>query len=314
MNATITACDPLDGKVDGVVSRTDLCTESYNITSTLGLPYSCAASSTFFGSTPAQNGTVTAQGIAVALKILDGLHDSEGKRVYFTYTPSSTWTDAQTTYNEATGQWELDVTSLGGSFVQVLLDLQEGSNLANLNNVTYDTLRDWIYEGWNRYQDVLMTNWPDLTPVQNAGTKIIHYHGESDYSIPTASSVYYWNSVRKVLFPGATYNESVEAIDEFYRLFLVPGGSHCSPNSYEPNAPWPQTNLPLLIDWVENGNAPDTLNGTVLLGDNIGQNQQICRYPLRPLWTNNATMECVYDQTSIDSFDYDLDAFKLPVY
>ncbi|KAJ4389038.1 hypothetical protein N0V93_006500 [Gnomoniopsis smithogilvyi] len=314
MNATITACDPLDGKVDGVVSRTDLCTESYNITSTLGLPYSCAAASGFGGSTPAQNGSVSAQGIAVAQKILDGLHDSEGKRVYFSYTPSSTWTDAATAYNEATGEWELDITSLGGSFVEVLLDLVQGDNLPTLSNVTYDTLRDWIYKGWNRYQDSLMTNWPDLSPIQNAGTKIIHFHGESDYSIPTASSVYYWNSVRTILNPGATYNESVEAIDDFYRLFLVPGGSHCAPNAYEPNGPWPQTNLPILIDWVENGIAPETLNGTVLQGANIGQNQQICRYPLRPIWTNNSTMECVYDQESIDSWDYDLDAFKLPVY
>lgn len=319
MNATIAACDSLDGKLDGVVSRTDLCTASYNINSTLGLPYSCAAAAGnhFMGgsSTPAQNGTVSGQAIAVAQKILDGLHDDDGKRVYFSYTPSSTFTDAQTAYNEATGTWELDVTGLGGSFVQVLLDLQEGENLANLDNVTYSTLRDWIYKGWNRYQDSLMTNWPDLSPIQNAGTKIIHFHGESDYSVPTDSSVRYWNSVRTTLNPGASYNESVDAINEFYKLFLVPGGSHCAPNAYEPNGPWPQTNLAVLIDWVENGNAPETLNATVLQGDNVGQNQQICAYPLRPLWTNNGTtLECVYDQASIDSFDYDLDAFLLPVY
>ncbi|CAN8096113.1 unnamed protein product [Discula destructiva] len=315
MNATIAACDGLDGKIDGVVSRTDLCRENYDISSTLGLPYSCAAASGRGASTPAQNGTVSAQAIAVGQKILDGLHDDDGKRVYFSYTPSSSWDDATTTYNAATGEWELDITSLGGSFVQVLLDLQEGGNLASLDNVTYTTLRDWIYKGWNRYEDSLMTNWPDLSPVKNAGTKIIHFHGESDYSIPTDSSVRYWNSVRSVLNPGATYNESVEATNEFYRLFLVPGGSHCAPNAYEPNGPWPQTNLAVLIDWVENGNAPETLNATVLQGANIGQNQQICAYPLRPLWANNGTtMECVYDQQSIDSFNYDLDSFFLPVY
>lgn len=319
MNATIEACDVLDGKVDGVVSRTDLCTASYNINATLGLPYSCEAAEgdpAFGGTaTPAQNGTVTAQAIAVAQKILEGLHDDDGKRVYFSYTPSSTWTDAQTAYNTDTESWELEVTSLGGGFVQVLLDLQEGENLATLDNVTYSTLRDWIYKGWNRYQDSLMTNWPDLSPVQNAGTKIIHYHGESDFSIPTASSVRYWNSVRTTLNPGASYNESVDAINDFYKLFLVPGGSHCSPNAYEPNGPWPQTNLAVLIDWVENGNAPETLNATVLAGDNIGQNQQLCAYPLRPLWSNNGTtVDCVYDQASIDSFDYDLDSFLLPVY
>ncbi|KIV86639.1 hypothetical protein PV11_02239 [Exophiala sideris] len=317
VNETIINCDPLDGRVDGVVSRTDLCTMSYNISQVEGMPYSCAAvAATPFGAaSPAQSGTVSAQAIAVAQKILDGLHTTDGKRVYFTYTPSSTFTDAQTAYNGTTQSWELDITSLGGSFVEVLLDLKNGSNLETLEGVTYDTLRDWIWEGWNQYNDVLMTNWPDLTPVKQAGAKIIHFHGESDYSIPTASSVRYFESVRQIMNPGLSYNASIEAQNEFYRLFLVPGGSHCNYNTAEPNGPWPQTNLAVLIAWVENGIVPVTLNATVLQGENIGTNQQICGWPLRPYWTNNGTtMECVYDQTSIDSWMYDLDAFNMPVY
>jgi len=317
VNATILACDPLDGRVDGVVSRTDLCSAQYDINATLGLSYNCApgAASPFAPATPAQNGTVTAQGIALAKKIFEGLHDSDGRRAYFTYTPSSTFTDAQTQYNATSGQWELDVTSLGGSFVEVLLDLQIGSNLPNLNNVTYDTLVQWISEGWNRYNDVLMTNWPDLTPFKQAGGKVIHFHGESDYSIPTASSVRYWESVNTIMNPGMSYNDSVAATQEFYRLFLVPGGSHCAPNAAEPNGPWPQTALQNLIDWVEKDVPPVTLNGTVLLGANAGQNQQICAWPLRPLFTGNGTsLECVYDQQSIDSWIYELDAFDMPVY
>lgn len=319
MNETIKACDPYDGKTDGVVARTDLCTEMYDISATLGLPYSCAATQAGRGSSaaPAQNGTVSAQGIAVAMKILDGLHTTDGKRVYFTYTPSSTWTDAQTQYNASTGKWALDITSLGGSFVEVLLNEQNGTNLQTLEGVTYDTLKDWIQLGWNKYNDVLMTNWPDLSQFKANGGKIIHFHGESDYSIPTASSVRYWESVREVMNTHAklSYNESVAAQQEFYRLFLVPGGSHCAINDYEPNGPWPNTNFPVLIDWVEKGIVPETLNATVLQGDYEGTNEQICVWPLRPLWVGNGTkMECVYDQKSIDSWMYDLDAFNMPVY
>jgi tannase len=317
VNATILACDSLDGRVDGVVSRTDLCTAQYDIAATLGLPYYCApGAATRFGSaTPEQNGTVTAQAIALAKKIFEGLHDSEGRRAYFTYTPSSTFTDAQTQWNPTSGKWELSVTSLGGSFVEVLLDLQIGSNLPSLDNVTYDTLVEWIDEGWNKYNDVLMTNWPDLTPFKEAGGKVIHFHGESDFSIPTASSVRYWESVNKIMNPGLSYNESVAATQEFYRLFLVPGGSHCAPNAAESNGPWPQTALANLIDWVEKDVPPVTLNGTILLGQNKGQNQQICGWPLRPLFTGNGSnLECVYDQGSIDSWIYELDAFDMPVY
>jgi tannase len=115
--------------------------------------------------------------------------------------------------------------------------------------------------------------------------------------------------------PGKSYNESVAATQEFYRLFLVPGGSHCAPNAAEVNGPWPQTTLQNLIDWVEKDVAPTTLNGTVLLGPNAGQNQQICGWPLRPIFKDNGTnLECVYDQKSIDSWKYDLDAFDMPVY
>jgi tannase len=317
MNETITNCDALDGKIDGVVSRTDLCTMHYDISATLGLPYSCAAAAGGFGggATPAQNGTVSAQGIAVAKKILDGLHTTDGKRAYFTYTPTSTWTDAQTSYNATSKTWGLDITSLGGSFVEVLLNEQNGTNLQTLDGVTYDTLRDWIELGWNKFNDVLMTNWPDLSQFKAAGGKVIHFHGESDYSIPTASSVRYWESVRKIMNPHTPYNASVAAQQEFYRLFLVPGGSHCAVNAYEPNGPWPQTNLAVLIEWVEKGVVPVTLNATVLQGDYEGQNQQLCAWPLRPYWVDNGTiMDCVYDQKSIDSWMYDLDAFNMPVY
>lgn len=317
VNETIIACDPYDGKTDGVVSRTDLCTINFNISTLLGTPYSCpaAAGGFFGGATPAQNGSISAKGLAVAQKILDGLHTTDGKRAYFSYTSSSTFTDALTSYNPTSGQFGLDITSLGGSFVEVLLDLKNGSNLQSLEGVTYDTLHNWIQDGWNRYNDVLMTNWPDLTPYKNSGGKIIHFHGESDFSIPTASSVRYYESVREVMNPGLSYNDSVAATNEFYRLFLVPGGSHCAVNAAEPNGPWPQTNLQVLIDWVENGAAPVTLNATVLQGENIGTNQQICGWPLRPFWTNNGTtMECRYEQESIDSWIYDLDAFDMPVY
>jgi tannase len=320
VNATIQACDALDGRADGVVSRNDLCQFNVNINATLGLPYACAATpdQTFpfpRPGTPAQNGSVTAEGIAVAQEILDGLHDSQGNRVYFSYTPSANFGDAGTTYDATTDTWELDITGLGGSFVEVLLDLKNGSNIPTLDNVTYDTLRDWIFEGWNKYNDVLMTNWPDLTPFQSAGGKVIHVHGESDDSIPTASSVRYWESVRDVMYPGQDYNTSSDALKEWYRLFLVPGAGHCNANPAQPNGPWPQTNMAVLIDWVENGVEPVTLNATVLQGVNQGTNQQICAWPLRPYWTDNGTvMECEYDQKSIDSWHYDLNAFKMPVY
>lgn len=89
MNLTIAACDPMDGLTDGIISRSDLCKLNFDLNSTIGQAYSCAAStsaSTGFGAlegrsinchqfpvssqTPAQNGTVSAEGAAVAKRIL----------------------------------------------------------------------------------------------------------------------------------------------------------------------------------------------------------------------------------------------------
>ncbi|KAH6675148.1 feruloyl esteras-like protein B precursor [Halenospora varia] len=321
VNETINACDSLDGKADGVVSRTDLCELNFNINSTIGMPYYCAATAAGtnpFHSTPAlpvQNGTVSAEAVAVASKILDGMHDSQGRRVYLSYQPAATFDDATTQYNNATGKWELSVSGLGAEFPARLLELQDTSTFANLDNVTYDTLKGWILQGWQMYEDTLQTTWPDLTPFQEAGGKILHYHGESDDSIPTASSVRYHESVRSIMYPNLSFNESTKAMADWYQLYLVPGAAHCATNPLQPNGPFPQTNLQVLINWVENNSTPTTLNATVLQGTDLGQNQQICAWPLRPMWTGNGTtMECQYDQASIDTWIYDFDAWKMPVY
>ncbi|KAB8074917.1 tannase [Aspergillus leporis] len=322
-NLTIAACDKLDGRADGVVSRTDLCKLHFNVNSTIGTLYACPASSTqkvlkrasVTDTAPAQNGTVSKLGVLAASKMLDGLRTLDGSRAYIWYQPTATFDDAQTQYNSKTGRYELDITSFGGQWVVLFLQLQELDNLSSLDNVTYDTLRDWMELGWQRYEDVLQTTWPDLTPFQSAGGKILHYHGESDPSIPADSSVHYHESVRKIMYPNMSFNESSEALNEWNRLFLIPGAAHCSPSTNQPNGPFPQTTLETLIAWVENGTVPKTLHATVPSGPREGEQQEICAWPLRPLWKENGTvMDCVYDQASIDTWDYDFDAYRLPLY
>jgi tannase len=92
------------------------------------------------------------------------------------------------------------------------------------------------------------------------------------------------------MYPSLSFNDSQTALGDWYRLFLVPGAGHCSTNEYEPNGPFPQTNLAVMIDWVENGVQPTTLNATYLAGVDEGQNAQICAWPLRPY----VSMPCCY--------------------
>ncbi|KIM95512.1 hypothetical protein OIDMADRAFT_34253 [Oidiodendron maius Zn] len=264
VNSTITACDSLDGRTDGVVSRTDLCKLNFNLSSIIGESYYCAAedgSSSGPGpskhqapggtssSQPAQNGTVTARGVAVAQAIYDGLHNCRS--------------------------WELSIPSTGG-------DLQTGL--------------------------------PDITPFQSSGGKLLHFHGESDPSIPAASSVHYWQSVRSIMYGNLSQDDSISALQDWYQFYLIPGAAHCGTNSLQPG-PYPQNNMEIMIDWVENGVQPTRLNATVSSGTYEGETQMLCQWPTRPLWHgNSSTFDCVDDQKSIDSWTYTFPAFKLPGY
>ncbi|KAJ5553744.1 tannase and feruloyl esterase family protein [Penicillium frequentans] len=309
VNLTIIACDPLDGKLDGVIARSDLCLLQFDIQSTVGQSYYCAAEGS---STPAQNGTVSAEGAELVQQIIAGLKDSDGHQVYLSYQPGAALDDAETAWNEDEGKWELSIDELGGEYISLLV-YKNSTTLESLDGVTYDTLREWMISGLHEYDSTLQTTWPDLSPFQKAGGKIIHYHGEADYSVPTASSVRYWESVRSIMYPRQDYNSSAEALNEWYRLFLIPGAGHCAPNDAMPNGPFPDTSLGSLIEWVENDVFPTTLNATVLQGEHEGENQQLCAWPLRPLWIDDV-MECVYDQASIDTWHYDFDAIPVPVY
>ncbi|KAF7540538.1 hypothetical protein G7Z17_g12165 [Cylindrodendrum hubeiense] len=327
VNATIAACDPLDGRTDGVVSRTDLCKLNFDLTSIIGESYYCAAetsSSLGFGfnkraegstssTTPEQNGTVTAEGVAVAKAVWEGLHNSKGERAYLSWQIASELGDADTTYNNETDAWELSIPSTGGEFVTKFVQMVDLDNLSDLNNVTYDTLVEWINIAFVKYLDSLQTTLPDLTTFQSSGGKMIHYHGESDSSVPAASSVHYWQSVRSIMYGDLSEKKSLKALEDWYQLYLIPGAGHCGANDLQPG-PYPLYNMEIMIDWVENDVKPSRLNTTVSSGDNEGETQMLCQWPTRPLWKSKTKFDCVNHEKSIESWTYDFPAFKLPVY
>jgi tannase len=83
----------------------------------LGFGFSKRAEGSTTSTTPVQNGTVTAEGVAVAQAIYDGLHNSDGDRAYLSWQIASELGDAATTYDNSTGAWGLDIPSTGGEYV-----------------------------------------------------------------------------------------------------------------------------------------------------------------------------------------------------
>jgi tannase len=165
--------------------------------------------------------------------------------------------------------------------------------------------------GMIRYFDSLQTTLPDLTPFHSSGGKLLHYHGESDPSVPAASSVHYWHSVRSTMYPDLPPADALDAMSEWYQFYLIPGAAHCGSNDLQPG-PYPQDNMATVIEWVEKGVTPAGLNATVSEGGWKGEVQRLCQWPRRPLWAGDGEgFECVDDEKSVESWSYDFDAFKL---
>ncbi|KZT65310.1 tannase and feruloyl esterase [Daedalea quercina L-15889] len=135
----------------------------------------------------------------------------------------------------------------------------------------------------------------DMSPFYEKGGKLIHYHGLADGSIATGSSIYFWNHVQRALVPQGV------PVSDFYRFFLIPGMQHCVGGVND--APWyiagagqgtgfysvpgymdAQHDVVLAImNWVENGTAPDTIIATKFLDDEPDEGvivqRPLCQYP-----------------------------------
>lgn len=109
--------------------------------------------------------------------------------------------------------------------------------------------------------------------------KFILYHGWADGGPAPMGSVQYFKDVVTTTFAG---NE--KAAKEHFRLFMAPGMNHCrggpGPNDWDKLAP--------LVDWVENGKAPDFVVATHKSSGKVDNERPICAYPQRAEYTGPA--------------------------
>ncbi|KAJ6500252.1 tannase and feruloyl esterase-domain-containing protein [Mycena vulgaris] len=132
----------------------------------------------------------------------------------------------------------------------------------------------------------------DMSAFRNRGGKFLTYHGQRDPLISSTNS--------KRVYDLISHTLALPSLDDFYRLFLIPGMGHCSGalvapsfgqgtfrDSHVVNAS-SHNILLALEDWVEGGVAPDTIIGS---GAN-GTVRTHCRYPMRSVF-DGKTFVCV---------------------
>ncbi len=138
---------------------------------------------------------------------------------------------------------------------------------------------------------------PDLHEFKQRGGRLIQYHGWGDAGIPPLESVQYFKSVQSKM--GKT--------DDFYRLFMVPGMSHCGGgrganvfgNGLSVSLPDAAHDVVIALDrWVETGTPPDQIIATRFVSNNpakgVEMTRPLCPYPRQAHYqgtgdTNDAT-------------------------
>jgi feruloyl esterase len=107
---------------------------------------------------------------------------------------------------------------------------------------------------------------PDLSTFQQHGHKLIVYHGWADWLVPSGEAINY----RKAVLARTPEEEA----DQFYRLFMIPGMSHCGGGPGLTSF----SGLDPLVKWVEQGIAPDAIVASGKPGG-VATQRPICPYP-----------------------------------
>jgi feruloyl esterase len=117
---------------------------------------------------------------------------------------------------------------------------------------------------------------PDLSRfLQREDGKLLMYHGWADPEGQAEPTLDYYEQVVETSFGG-----DVQAARDKVRLFMIPGMGHCGdgPGLSE----WDR--LEPLVDWVENGIAPDHIVGEHRTNGVVDNERRICAYPERAVY------------------------------
>jgi pimeloyl-ACP methyl ester carboxylesterase len=105
-----------------------------------------------------------------------------------------------------------------------------------------------IARGEGHLAPILDADDPDLSAFKAHGGKLIQYHGWNDPGIPPGYSLEYH----------ARVVAKVGRVEDFYRLYMVPGMLHCGGGAAPTNVDWQAA----IEAWVERGTPPGALGAS----------------------------------------------------
>ena len=129
---------------------------------------------------------------------------------------------------------------------------------------TFDFDRDiHLLDDWSKQADAKN---PDLAKFKKRGGKLLMTYGWADSILQPMMGVNYYEQAVAKNGPGTK---------SFFRLFMVPGMAHCSggtgPDQHDP--------MTAIINWVEKGQAPDSMRASQVMNNKVARTRPLCPYP-----------------------------------
>ncbi|PBP28443.1 hypothetical protein BUE80_DR000526 [Diplocarpon rosae] len=255
-------CDGIDGALDGIIEDPSLC--HFN-PETLLCP--SESSDTTSCLTPVQ--------VSAVRKVYEDYYGADGELIYPRLQPGAEQMAATVLFRGKpfpySEDWFRYVVYKNASWDAATYSVQDAQVAIEQDPFNIST--------WNG----------DLSAFESKGGKILHYHGQADAIITSNISPMYYDRV------SSTMGKTPAELDDFYRLFRVSGMGHCiggdgahfiGNQAETVSTADPQNNVLLrMVDWVENGNAPETITGTRYINDDKSQGVELvrnhCKYPKR---------------------------------
>jgi poly(3-hydroxybutyrate) depolymerase len=293
-------CDALDGLADGMVGDMPACQKAFDIQA-----LQCSGAKT------AQ--CLSAPQVTALRKVFAGPVNSKGERLYSDW-PWDAGVGASQIGFGSWRAWKLQgpiaglpiIGALGAGSVAYVFSTPPKPVAGNppaliksLLDYNFDADAPKIFATDAKYTESAMQfmtppNATDLSPFKARGGKMIVYHGNSDPVFSVNDTINWYEALNR--------NHGGKAAD-FARLFTVPGLNHCQGG--------PATEqfdmLTALVNWVEKGQAPDSVRATARPGVNpdVPATWQSNGTPRsRPLcpWPQQARYKGTGDINAADSF------------
>lgn len=272
------ACDALDGVSDGIIDDPRVCTYSAANDPTA----ICAAN----GGTSTDASCLTPQQAQAMDKIWDGPRNASGAKIWFHSEPGSptnVWNGpapfalgaTQFRWDEADPDFDWrTVTMFGAGGTDSYADIAfDGSN---------NPLDPSVNQSYS-LADATDT-FGNLDGFKNRGGKLLTMVGGYDNFIMPRGVIKYYREMASRY--GKNPNRpDFAAVQSFYRLFRAPGVGHCGGGI----GPQPQNLFDALVNWVENGVAPDTIlarGGAVPT-----RTRPLCPYPTTAIYNGSGSTD-----------------------